>query len=677
MNKIPKWRSKKEAYHIKQEDCMRITDRMVPIWKAFFASPNKWFIVMHLSLLAVLPIVAYYQDFIQVFNLALSSEETQYILLVPVFTVIFFYIKRRAFLIQRRNTIPQDLIGISLCITAILTYVWGSYSIYSLQLHLLSLPIVFAGITLLLFGTDALKITIFPIALLAFLSPLPVLFMHSYGSYLTNFLAQAVSFVLGPFMPIELSLIPMTTLSSVSVGGEPLAFTIGAACAGINFLVSFLFLSLVFGYLAIGSIGKKTILIILSIFLAFSLNIFRIALMLVIGRFYGMESALGFFHLPGGMILLSLGSLLILVLGSKMLRFPFFEKTGTKKEHCVSCNQENDICITCGRINRGPKVKINWKRLGIIVLFLIIAADIIVLASTATYNSAIVGEEAAINLNTSTGSFQSFQELTGYQAKFTYRETPAEHALKLTYVGHYFLTRNGITTGSTEAILEVADIQSKFHTWEGCLHYQSIPINIERTEYSTFEDGNNLVIIETITADAPTTNQQIIVTYWFDSLYLKLDEVSNVYAVKISLIDFIQKPADAAQLASKVEATKAKHLAITNELETFWSKSKNQNNTFAVDLYKNKEGFAAVTFGLLALSGGALGIEWFVSKRKAKMAINNLSSSDKLLLEQILTSSKDNEVMDDVKIREFEDKGIIKQRIFLKDSHLYAKWVKR
>ena len=66
----------------------------------------------------------------------------------------------------------------------LLVYVLGSYSFYSLQLHLISLPIFVTGLILLFFGTNVVKLLVFPIAMLIFLSPFPLFFMDSFGGYL-------------------------------------------------------------------------------------------------------------------------------------------------------------------------------------------------------------------------------------------------------------------------------------------------------------------------------------------------------------------------------------------------------------------------------------------------------------------------------------------------------------
>ncbi len=136
-------------------------------------SPNFLPVSIKFALLLVIPATAFFQDFVAVFNLAMSDSEAQYVLLVPFVVAYFVYRRRKAFLLAKQNPKLHDFLGIALCLMALMTYILGSYTFYSLQLHLIALPIFVAGVTLLLFGADTLKLLIFPIALMAFLSPFP------------------------------------------------------------------------------------------------------------------------------------------------------------------------------------------------------------------------------------------------------------------------------------------------------------------------------------------------------------------------------------------------------------------------------------------------------------------------------------------------------------------------
>jgi len=251
----------------------------------------------------MLPLVAYFQDFVQVFILSLSNEEAQYILLVPFVVAYFFYRKRHSFLFQRENSKSHDLTGISLCLLALLIYVLGSYSFYTLQLHLFSLPFFFAGVTMLIFGAKVVRLLIFPIALLTFLSPFPLFFMDAFGGGLMSSDGAIAAFLLKPFMPLEITYQPVVILSTVTTAGEPIKFSLTAACSGIYSLTAFLFCTVIFGYIASGSILKKVLYGVLAVVVAYLLNVLRIVVTVLLGRFFGLGLAVEFFHTVGGTVL--------------------------------------------------------------------------------------------------------------------------------------------------------------------------------------------------------------------------------------------------------------------------------------------------------------------------------------------------------------------------------------
>ena len=278
---------------------------------------------------------------------------------------------------------------------ALLVYVLGSYSFYSLQLHLLSLPIFVAGVTLLIFGADTLRLLVFPIALLAFLSPFPLFFMDAYGGNLMSSDGALASLILKPFLPISITYQPIVVLSTITTAGANIQFSLDAACSGIYSLTAFLFCAVVFGYLASGSPVKKILYAALAVCAAYFLNVFRIITMVVLGHFLGLGLAVEFFHDVAGTVLAFVGTLILLYFGSKVLKLSFIPG---KANVCSFCKDSQTICDKCGRILHWPKTKINWKRMAIVLLFLVICADLIVQASAVNYNVVMKGEQISRKL---------------------------------------------------------------------------------------------------------------------------------------------------------------------------------------------------------------------------------------------------------------------------------------
>jgi exosortase len=645
-------------------------------------SPNFLIDSIRLLLLISLPAIAYFQDLVQVFNLALTDLESQYILLVPFFAVFFLYRRRRALLIHRKNSFFQDLFGVSLCLLALLVHVWGSYSFYPLQLHLLSLPIFVAGLMLVIFGADVLRILIFPVALLAFLSPFPLMFMDSYGGNLITSVADLVTFVLRPFLQVGLSYKPVVILSTVTAAGEPVQFSIGAACSGIYSLTAFLFCGVVFGYLAAGSPVRKVVFAAISLIIAYFLNVLRISTMVLLGHFSGIGLAVDFFHLTGGLVLTFVGMLVLLFLGSRVLKLSFLKRE--TMHSCPASQESATICRRCGLILGWPRVEINWRRLAIFSLFLLICADLILQASAINYNAVTQQGTTAVSFNPATGEFGPLYNLTGWSTYYIGRDSLSEETLGLKFVGNYVLSSDNATRAHSSdvfAYFEVSDLQSKFHTWEGCLRYQEIPMNIEKITYSTlFEESSNIIIGETIVASAPSINQTLVLFYWFDTLNLRTNETATVTSIKVTFIEYMPDTENQTAQTANIEASEAELFSIAQGLEKTWGQYKESNNTFAVDIYRNREILLAIVAAFLVASTATLTAARLMKRANARRKISQLPEDDKILVRKLTEGSvgepggtqPSGKIYEEI-LEEFQRQGILHEKIVVKGNEIFVK----
>ncbi|MGA3192002.1 MAG: exosortase/archaeosortase family protein [Candidatus Bathyarchaeia archaeon] len=649
-------------------------------WKTLLKSPEILSFSVKFFLLVTFPVVAYFQDFVQVFSLALTDPDTQYVLIVPLVVAYFLYKRRKAFLISRKNSLFHDLIGVSLCLLALLVYVSGSYSFYPLQLHLLSLPIFIAGLIMLVLGADVLRLLIFPVTLTAFLSPFPLLFMDSYGGNLIASDATSVAFILRPFLPIEISSQPIVVMSTFTTTGQPIQFSLNAACSGIYSLTAFLFCAAVFGYLATGSLIKKALFAVISVAAAYFLNVFRISTMVVLGHFYGTGLALEFFHATEGTLLAFIGTMIVLYLGTKLLKLSFAKnKTNIK---CDACRESETICGKCGHVLQWPKTNINWKRLAIVLLFIVLCADLIVQASAINYNAVINGEKTAIDFNPTTGQLATLSNLTGWSPTFLGREPQAETTLGLKFVGDYALLK-GNDSNPVFLIFEVSDLQSRFHTWEGCLNYQAYPINIQKTAYVVlYDQNNNIVNGETIIANAPTLNKTITLLYWFDYLNLRTNQTTPISNIKVTLLEYVDNSNNQTTQTTNIQKATSQLLSLGQDLEKTWSQYKNPNNTFVVDIYKNQEAFTITVTALLILSATSLIAKQFLTRTRARRKIAELPEPDKTLLEELkrlkfkdsTNQQQEPKNIPAEKMEEFRQKGILHEKISAKNDELYLEW---
>lgn len=313
-----------------------------------------------------------------------------------------------------------------------------------------------------------------------------------------------------------------------------------------------------------------------------------------------------------------------------------------------------------------------------------VIANLVFQASAINYNKAVREENVGIYFDPHTGQVAAFSNLSGWSVLFMGREYQAEQRLGLYIVGDYVLYREDVPK-EIGAILELSDVQSRFHIWEGCLNYQSFEINIEKRSFSTIYDENNVIVIaETLIADAPAYKQKIIVLSWFDSLNLRTNETTKIWAVKVSLIKYVYNPDNQSNM-SHVEAASNELLTLSKEIEKSWSPHKNPPTSFVVDLYRNKELSTALVIGTLVVSAVILQTQSFIMKARISRKLAELPEKDRdflknLSLERTNSPKQDKEKRntdkDNVvsKCERFKREGILREQLVMKNGQLYAKW---
>jgi len=595
-------------------------------WKEFTEAPNFLSTAIKLSLIVFFLVVIYFQDFSQVVKLALGNAEIQYILVVPLVACFFFYTKRRAFLFQNKNNKLPDIIGISICLLALLFYIYGSYSLYPIELHLLTLPLFTVGLIQILFGTDTLKALAFPIGILLFASPLPLIFSDKYGGALITTSTTLSANFLKLFFPLTYTTQPIALINTTTMTGQPITFQIASACSGIHSLIAMTFFAAIFLYIASGSWLKKILLAAISLIAAFLLNLLRIVLTVTIGYTIGYGAALDFFHNSAGLILLLSGVLLTLLIGDKILKLSFLKQI---TPNCAHTHRNLTFCYRCGKIFAFPKNPLNWKRISAIAIFALILLALFLQAAATTYNRASENKDNYITLDLNTGNTTAFTGIPGWTPQYLGRETTAENRLGLNYIGDYALTnQNG---SQVSVILEVSDVQSKFHTWEGCLSYQSTPLTITRTAVLTLCNQNNTIVIaESMTADVPEYSQKLNLLYWVDAANLKLNNSVSPWALKITLFRFTDT-SEATQAAANL-------VALGTELANSWTQYKNPELGFAVEIYQNITPAFIMVGGLLTLSTVALIVNGVYRSKQASKKTAQLLLTDQQIMDLITTN---------------------------------------
>ncbi|PVX27342.1 MAG: hypothetical protein CW716_02790 [Candidatus Bathyarchaeum sp.] len=333
----------------------------------FSINQHKLSIALKLSAISISIIALYAQDLLIILNNALQDDSSFHILAIPFLFAYFLYRKRKmvnAALHQSNNTGNFFLthfgliVGILLCATAILTYWYGSYTFTPLEYHMVTLPVLVAGLTLVMFDFPVFKQLIFPIIFLIFLTPPPAEFLYAVGSTLSNLSAIAANSLANLFgMASVLSDSygsPMITLTRPDQ--TMMSFSVDVACSGIYSLIGFVIFALFIAYITRGKIRNKFAILVIGIPMIILLNVLRITTIVALGYYYGDALALEVFHTFGATVLMFVGTLLLFVITEKLFKKP------EPLPSCPTCAdpsvlpKSKQYCLDCGKIFSHPQL---------------------------------------------------------------------------------------------------------------------------------------------------------------------------------------------------------------------------------------------------------------------------------------------------------------------------------
>ena len=243
---------------------------------------KKEFIILFCSALLIAGL--YYEVVLWLFREWLSNPYYSHgLLLIPVGAFLVCLKRKEIYIYHNEQStgvwhVLPFCFGLSLYLMGI---IWHLPTLLAFSL----LPTL-AGFSLIFFGKGAMPL-IFPIFLLATAIPIPYFDWLAFP--LQNLSASAVSAIFGLFgMPVTM------VGNAIFINGN--TYWVAPACSGLNRIMPLFSLTAIVAYLLHGSLLARISLLALVIPLALASNIFRLFITLLIGEWYGIEAAIGFFH---------------------------------------------------------------------------------------------------------------------------------------------------------------------------------------------------------------------------------------------------------------------------------------------------------------------------------------------------------------------------------------------
>jgi exosortase len=514
-------------------------------------------LVISAIVIPLMTLIVYWRDFSILMNEALLNEAVTHIVLVPFLVFYVAYRKRNSVKaalaldeLRSRPSFLNEVVGLALCLSAFLLYWYGSYTFYPLEYHFASLPLFAAGVILILLNFKAFTALIFPVLFLLFLIPPPSRIIYVAGALIGNWNTQAAYTLLKTFgLPATLqSTYGPPTLAINTPSGTPMLFAVDLPCSGIYSLIAFAMFATFLTYIIQGSIIKKVGLFLLGFAILQALNIFRIFMIVAVGRWLGEEIAMTMFHAAAGWLLIFSGILLLLLITEKLLHL----KIAGSPNGISSCSEcdtgsrsREPFCSKCGRFLKELNSKISarfWVKTaaltaGLFLVTLSIQAPVFAFAQGITFTDP--------NLQVST---EVFPELMGYQFKFLYRdaeyEKTAHQDASLIYA--YIPLNVNVSTGTVYVDIGIADSITNLHNWEVCwialqtAHGRPPLVSVlESKDVQMVEDPP--IVAHYLAFQSPENYTQYTL-YWYQKVPFKTGITVKPKYTRISLIILTENP---------------------------------------------------------------------------------------------------------------------------------------
>jgi len=446
---------------------------------AFMRAKSHYQYILSAGLIAAIVLLVYARDLEILANETLQNEALNHVLLLPFFAGFLFYLKRdmvkgsMALEKLRKKTkvkYVDEMIGVILCLISFLIYWYGSYTFYPLEYHMFSLPILLAGITLIMFNLKVLTVLIFPILFLFFIVPLPADFMYAIGGTMANVNTQAsysILKVLG--LPVSLSTTygPPTILLTKSLG-QPTSFTVDLPCSGIYSLIAFAMFAFFLTMVVSTSIPRKAAVVLIGFITFEILNIVRISTIISIAYWFGEEIAMYLFHAVAGLILIFVGMIFTLFAAEKFLKIQILP-TSQKQQPCPECTKDSqNFCPNCGKLLAPLQKHISresWAKLTLLLL----ACSIVTLSINAP---TFVAAQGPIGVTSSVGwenATDVFPQLPEYRLAFLYRDTDYEKISRQDASLMYAYLPDNYSMPTVYVSVGISSSISNLHSWEVCL----------------------------------------------------------------------------------------------------------------------------------------------------------------------------------------------------------------
>lgn len=210
--------------------------------------------------------------------------------LVLAISIYFFWARRSA--IAKESPLNPPLlrgvggIALSLIALALAIHLWATWW-RAYYISALTIPFLFFGLLVALYGAHAAKNFLFPLAFLILMVPLPL--AEKFGPMLEGWTAISATRA-AQFIGVA------ATNDGAQVFLPNSTFTVGIPCGGLRSAIAIITLATLLAYIVQGPLLARAAIFLAAIPVALAANTFRISLLFAIAQRWGEQVGMDYFH---------------------------------------------------------------------------------------------------------------------------------------------------------------------------------------------------------------------------------------------------------------------------------------------------------------------------------------------------------------------------------------------
>src|SRR3972149_326469 len=595
--------------------------------------------IIALSLIVLTVLVVYWQDLVILFNEAVGSDAMSHIFFVPFLVSYLFYRKREVIkahfvlneVSSEKPVSVNFLVGIMLCLTAFLVYWYGSYTFYPLEFHVASLVLFVAGVVLALTSFKLLLALIFPVLFLAFLVFPPSVVAYEAGAIVAYVNTQgSYALLKAAGLPVSLSYNYGAPIISLSTASADIEFAVYQASSGIYSLIAFTMFATFIVYIMHGPLVKKIGVFLLGMLLLPVLNIIRISVIVSVALWLGEEIAMNVFHTFAGWILIFVGTLLLLLIGEKLLHLRL---TRDRKEAlCPECIESSrtqaPFCLNCGKLLHTARSRIS-KVLWAKVMGLLIGALLVTVSLQAPAFAFAPG--FTVSSSDPQSNTSMFPEVPEHQLRFLYRDETYERVAHQDVSLVYVYSPENYSTLPIYVIVGVASSISNLHNWEVSLiawqtsrGQQPLVSLIDSADFQLTE--NPRIVARFLVFEHPS-NWTYVAVYWHQRAPFNTGLTVEPRYVRINLLVLTRNQEDWLEIKDRLQT-------VGESIAVYWEPLRVQS-LFSLAIPLQQLLLASTASAAVIAQVSQYALNQKRKKTNTQIFIKLASSDDKLLLQAV------------------------------------------